>query len=616
MSSTILTVEQVSKAYPERPLFEGAHFGLEERQKVGVLGVNGAGKSTLLKIMAGMEPADEGQVVKRRDLRVAFLPQVPTFEAGATVMSAVFDAQDRRMRLLAEYEKACREMSPDLDRLTAAMEAEGVWELETRARTILTELGIEETERPVEQLSGGQQKLVALAGALVKNPDLLFLDEPTNHLDIGRIQWLERFLKRFTGTVVMVTHDRFFLERVCDRILEVEGQQVHSYQGNYQHYLERREQLQAQRDRESQRRESHLRRELAWLAQGPKARSTRQKARLHRAQELIEQGSGESGPGELQLQIGARRLGKKILTAHNLKARVIEDFDLELVRGERLGVVGPNGCGKTTILELLTGRLAPDAGRLEVGSTVHIGYFDQHTSTLKEEQRVIDAVEEIAAHLRLEEGRSISAGSLLERFLFPRSQHYTPVRKLSGGERRRLELLRVLMDRPNLLILDEPTNDLDVETLIRLESYLDDFPGCLIVVSHDRYLLDRVCTRLLVFEGHQPREYMGLLEELDFSAPRTQRETRAAAPVVAAAPTPPRRQKLSYKEKTELEALENEIAEGEDRVQELQRAMTEHADKASELNRYFQEFETLQRRLEEAMERWAELEEIRESSGG
>ncbi|MCA9791205.1 MAG: ABC-F family ATP-binding cassette domain-containing protein [Candidatus Eremiobacteraeota bacterium] len=607
----IVTVEQVSKAFPNRPLFEGANFGLEWGEKVGLIGLNGSGKSTLLKIIAGQEPADAGQVVWARDIAVEYLSQEPEFPAGVSVLKAVFSGDNRVVGLLGEYQEACEALTRDASqmervaRLSDEIEAAGAWELETRARTVLTALGIDWFERPVAELSGGQRKLVALARALVGQPDLLLLDEPTNHLDLARIEWLENYLKGMQTTLVMVTHDRYFLELVVGRILEVEGGQVHDFAGNYGFYLEHKELREQHRVKAADREENHLRRELAWLRQGPKARSTRQKARHKRALELIDSPREAKGR-ELALALGMRRLGKKLLETQGLRARNLAPLDFELQPGERVGIVGPNGSGKTTFLELITGSLEPEGGQVELGSTVHIGYYRQQSEELDPGMKVIEAVREVAEVLPLADGRSLSAARLLEQFLFPPHTHYNLVEKLSGGERRRLELLRVLMDRPNLLILDEPTNDLDIDTLVRLETYLDDFAGCVILVSHDRYLLDRVSTRYLLFNEGRVEEYLGLVSELRPAVPAARpRPTPSPARAQASA----RPQKLSYKEAQELATLEQSIAEGEARQAELEGLLASSQDDFEKVHGWYAELETLRTRLEVEVERWAELAE-------
>ncbi len=613
----ILTAERLAKSFPNKTLFEEVTFGVEAREKVGVIGLNGSGKSTLLKILAGVEAADEGQVVTGRDVSLAYLPQLPEFPTGMTALEAVFSGSEE-LRLLGAYEQACQKLGngdqTQMDRvakLSDQLEARGAWALETRAKTVLSALGLQQIERPVDTMSGGQRKLVALARALVSEPDLLLLDEPTNHLDIARIQWLESYLAKSTTTILMVTHDRFFLDRVTNRILEVEGQSVHSFQGNYGFYLEQKALREQHRAREAEREQTHLSRELAWLKQGPKARSTRQKARLKRAQELIDKPT-EAAAQELKLGFGSRRLGKKLLKAQGLQARNLKPIDFQLHPGDRVGIVGPNGSGKTTFLELLTGRLESDQGTLECGSTLHLGYYRQDSTDFAPGTKVIEAVREVAEVLPMGDGRSLSAARLLEQFLFPGAMHYQAVDGLSGGERRRLELLRVLMDRPNWLILDEPTNDLDIETLIRLESYLDDFAGCVMVVSHDRYLLDRITTRTLLFEENGVREYIGLVSELDFEVP-----TPDPAPVRETTPRPtspsPSRRKLSYKESRELETLEERIARDEARQVELQSLLSEPSADYAQVQGFYEELEAIAKRLEQDLERWAELEEIQEA---
>src|SRR5215208_4645820 len=497
----ILSVEAVSKDYGLRPVIENVSLGLNGDHRVGVVGANGSGKTTFLRLIAGHERPDAGRIILADGISIGYLPQNPPYAAEETVLEAVFAASDARMKLLLDYERACGELAAEggdgqralnrVSELAHRLEASGAWELETNAR--------------MGTLSGGQRKRVALAHALIERPDLLILDEPTNHLDAETISWLEDYLGRYRGALLLVTHDRYFLDRVTTRILEVERGAVQAFDGNYAYYLEKKEEQETARAVEGHKREMLIRRELAWLRRGAKARTRKSKARVDRAESLIAQPK-EAARAALDMSVGSTRLGKKALGLRDITKSyggrvLIEGFSRILTPGERVGVIGPNGAGKTTLLEIIAGRVAPDAGSLEVGQTVRIGYYDQESRALDEQERVIDYIRAIAARVETADGAFITAGQMLERFLFTGAMQYAPIAKLSGGERRRLYLLRVLMGAPNVLLPDEPTNGLNIQTLMVLEDYLDGFPGNLIVVSHDRYFLDRTVEHIFRFEG-------------------------------------------------------------------------------------------------------------------
>ena len=472
----ILSVEAVSKDYGLRPILENVSLGLDSQDRVGVVGVNGSGKTTLLRLIAGDEQPDAGRITFADGFTVGYLPQNPPFAAEATALEAVFAASDARMKLLLDYELACGELAAKggddrraLERvaeLGRRLEASGAWELETNARTVLGRLGITDTDATMGTLSGGQRKRVALAHALIERPSLLVLDEPTNHLDAETISWLEDYLSGYGGALLLVTHDRYFLDRVTTRILEVERGAVQAFDGNYAYYLEKKEEQERASAVEGQKREMLIRRELAWLRRGAKARTRKSKARVERAESLIAQPK-EAARAELDMAVGSSRLGKKVLELRDLTKSyggrlLIGGFSRTFTPGERVGVIGPNGAGKTTLLEIIAGRVTPDAGSLEVGQTVRIGYYDQESRALDEGERVIDYVRAVAERVETADGSFITAGQMLERFLFTGAMQYAPIAKLSGGERRRLYLLRVPMGAPNVLLLDEPTNDLDI----------------------------------------------------------------------------------------------------------------------------------------------------------
>lgn len=627
----ILSVEAISKDYGLRPILENVSLGLNRNDRVGVVGVNGSGKTTFLRLIAGEERPDAGRIVLTDGVSIGYLPQNPPYAPEATVLEAVFSASDERMRLLLDYERACGELAAQdgdgqraLDRvseLAHRLEASGAWELETNARTVLGRLGINDTNARMGTLSGGQRKRVALAHALIERPGLLILDEPTNHLDAETISWLEDYLGRYSGALLLVTHDRYFLDRVTTRILEVERGVVQAFDGNYAYYLEKKEEQESARAVEGQKREMLIRRELAWLRRGAKARTRKSKSRVERAESLIAQPK-ETTSAALDMSVGSTRLGKKVLELRDITKSydgrvLIGGFSRTLKPGERIGVIGPNGAGKTTLLEIIAGRVAPDAGSLEVGQTVRIGYYDQESRALDEQERVIDYIRAVAERVETADGAFITAGQMLERFLFTGAMQYAPIAKLSGGERRRLYLLRVLMGAPNVLLLDEPTNDLDIQTLITLEDYLDGFPGNLIVVSHDRYFLDRTVEHIFRFEGEgrlreYPGNYSAFLEaqRKEESEAAPEESSTAVRPAVQRSDAPPAKRKLTFNERKELEVTEARVQAAERRTAEIETELSANSSDAQVVHRLYEEREQLTEQLTRDLERWAELAEF------
>jgi ABC transport system ATP-binding/permease protein len=639
----ILSLEGVGKRFGLDPLFEEVTFGLEHDRRVGLIGPNGSGKTTLLRIIAGLEPPDSGRVVLGRGRRVALLPQAPTFPTNPTVLDALFLHGSEEMRRMGEYEAACRalELAGGTDEallqrvseLAHQLDVTGGWDREVDARAILSRLGIHDTEQRVDTLSGGQRKRVALARALIERPDLLILDEPTNHLDVDTIAWLEAWLARYTGALLLVTHDRYLLDRVTQEMLELERGRVSRFEGNYTRYLEAKEERAARREAEARTRDGLIRRELAWLRRGARARTTKQKARVDRATALM--AVEREKPAEvLELASTATRLGRKVVEVRGISKafdgkKVLDDVSWSFGRGDRVGVIGPNGAGKTTFLEIVSGAMAPDAGEVEVGETVVMGYYRQESRPLDPDRRILDTVKDVAEHLRTPDGQLVTAGQMLERFLFPPATQYTPVGKLSGGELRRLDLLLLLMTAPNVLLLDEPTNDFDLDTLVAVESYLDSFDGCLVVVSHDRYFLDRTVEHLLVLgEGGKARAFPGGCS--DFLEARG-REAQRDAAGAAAAPERGRATEgdrggagrrggarvaveegsgpLSWRERKELEALEGRIAAAEERKAGLERRLAEAAADFSVAGPLYVELQEVQESLSRDMERWEGLAE-------
>jgi ATP-binding cassette subfamily F protein uup len=639
----ILSLESVVKQYADRPLLDGVSFGIEAGERIGVVGVNGSGKTTLLRIIAGAEPPDVGRVSVARDLRVAYLPQNPALDDDLTVIEQIFRGDTPGMRLLRDYEPAAAALvrSPDdaalqqqVAALVAEMDAAGVWGLENDARTILSRLGIADlTMQRIANLSGGQRKRVAMAVALIAPADLLILDEPTNQIDVETVAWLETFLARSTAALLLVTHDRYFLDRVVGRIVEVDGGKLYSYPGAYSRFLELKAERAAQQVSDEARRQTILRKELAWLRRGAQARTTKQQARIDRIATMRE-ATPDAPRGELEVSVAARRLGKKVIELKGVskgypstnsgpggERTLIRDLSLTITPRDRLGIIGPNGSGKTTLLNLIAGRIRPDAGVIDIGETVHMAYYDQESAGLDESRRVIDYIKEGAELVLTGEGALVSAAQMLERFLFPPAAHYTPIARLSGGERRRLYLLRTLMAAPNVLLLDEPTNDLDIQALAVLEDYLDDFAGALIVVSHDRYFLDRTAEHLLVFEGdgaviEYPGSYSFYAETMARRAPSTtpspdRRNVQSNAPAAPLA----RPRKLTFKEARELQDLEKRIAALEAEQATLHVRVNAAAGDYQELLRLTAELERVDAALAAAVERWAELAEIGEGGG-
>jgi len=634
----LIRLEGVSKDFGVRPLFRDLDLSLEPGDRLGLIGPNGAGKSTLLRVLAGVEPPREGRRQALARLEVVLLDQEPAFDPEATVLDHVFQGGGERMALLREHERISLAFSADphsttlLSRLTEVqrrMDARQAWDLERDCHTVLDRLGVgsgpEALGQTMGSLSGGNRRRVALAAALVAQPDVLLLDEPTNHLDAAGVEWLQSWLDRYPGAVVLVTHDRYLLDRVTRRIVAVEGGEARHYEGNYAAYLERRAQEEVVAEAAGATYRSTMRRELAWLRQGPKARSTKQKARLRRI-EALREAPPAKGRATLAMAATAQRLGKQVIRAEGvgvaLEGRpLLANFSYAFSPEDRVGIIGANGVGKSTLLEVLAGRREPSAGELEVGQTVRLATFDQHSALLQgaADRKVIDVVREAASLVRVE-GREISASQLLERFLFPPAQQHQPVAKLSGGERRRLHLCRLLMEAPNVLLLDEPTNDLDVATLAVLEDFLEDFRGCVVVVSHDRWFLDRTVDRLFVLANGEAQRFEG-----NYSAwLEAQKECPPAAAPAPKQPVPKQPvpepaqlqapsskaplQRLSYKETRELEALERDLPQWESQRSALERRLAEAgAADFSELERVSQELAELVTRIHAGEERWLQL---------
>ena len=588
----LLSAEGIGKSYGDRTMLHDVNFYLERGDKVGVVGVNGTGKSTLLRILAGVEESDRGTVSLDPGVRLEYVPQNPELNLEDTVLELVLRGLGSDARALAEYE----------------------------AKTILTRLGLSQFERTVGQLSGGERRRAALAAALVRESDVLILDEPTNHLDGDMIVWLEDWLKRFNGGLVLVTHDRYFLERMVNHIAEVDGGSLYTYPGHYDTFLSRKAAREESAKASERKRQSILRREYQWVIQGPTARGTKSRERLERYEALKEQ-TGPVSAKKLELSSISSRLGRKTIElSHVSKARngraVISDFDFSLLRDDRVGIVGSNGSGKSTLLNLMAGTLEPDSGSISVGETVKIGYFSQENPPMDPQQRVIDYVRDIGERIETVDG-VITAGQLLEQFLFPSNVQWSPIGKLSGGEKRRLFLLSVLAGAPNVLLLDEPTNDLDIETLTVLEDYLETFQGAVVAVSHDRYFLDKVARRLFAVEGDGvvtpcPGSYQ---DYLDQRAQARRQSERPEKPKKEAQPTAPKpKKRLSYKEQRELDGIEDEIHALETRLAENEAQQSAQSSDYIALQQLTAEHEELETTLEAKMERWLYLLSIVEGN--
>lgn len=626
----ILSAEKISKSYGVKPLFTNLSFGIDEGEKIGLIGVNGTGKSTLLRTLVGHETLDSGQITYTSTMRIGYLPQNPSFNPDNTVLEAVIHDTSPLMKLIREYEATLvqaesqasnPEYQKQLMHLGELMDEANAWQAESEAKTILTRLGITDFCTKVGVLSGGQRKRVALAAALINPVDLLILDEPTNQIDNQTVDWLEQYLKERKGALLMVTHDRYFLDRVVNRIFELHGGNLYSYTGNYSLFLEKKAERESLEQATAAKRQNVYRRELAWIRRGAKARSTKQQARIDRFEELKSQITANDESRAIDITAGSSRLGKKIIEIQHLHKQfagktIISDFSYTFSRNDRVGIIGPNGIGKSTFLNLLAGNLKPDHGQIEVGPTVHFGFFTQEHSEMDENLRAIDYIKEQAEFIPTPDGGMISASQMLERFLFPSNLQYTPITSLSGGEKRRLYLLRILMSAPNVLLLDEPTNDLDIQTLSILEDYLDDFPGVVITVSHDRYFLDRIAQKILAFKTsgaiqHFVGNYSDYLEyEKSLAQP-----DKSPAPSNPVASNPSkgnhneRPKKLSYNEQRELDGIEDVIADAEAKLKEVQRQINQAGSDYLKLQELTSVEEELKQRLEQLVDRWAYLNE-------
>lgn len=636
----IMTVEHISKSYGEKVLFKDASFGMNDQDKIGIVGVNGTGKSTFLRVIAGKEQADEGNVAIGNHIRVEMLDQNPDYDPEITVLQQVFQGDSPEMQTVRSYMEIMEllELKPSdemlLQKLTSIsekMEALDVWQLESEAKTILSKLGIQQFDAKMGSLSGGQRKRVALAAALIHPSELLILDEPTNHIDNDSVVWLEQYLQKRRGALLMITHDRYFLDRVANVMLELDHGRLFRYEANYTKFLELKAEREEREASSEQKRQNLLRSELAWIRRGAKARTTKQKARIERFEKLKDQDIVHRS-GDLEMSVASARLGKKILEIEHLSKKIedrilVDDLSYIAVPGDRVGIVGPNGSGKSTLLNMIAGRIQPDTGEIVVGPTVKLGYFTQEHQEMDENLRVIEYIKEEAEVIRTGDGETITAAQMLERFLFPPATQWTYISRLSGGEKRRLYLLRVLMSAPNVLLLDEPTNDLDISTLSVLETYLEDFPGVVFVVSHDRYFLDRTIDKVLAFEGEgQVRVHVGDYSEyaewLVKNGQEPQKESvkkesnaekkDSPAASVKSVDEPKTKLKFSFKEQREYEQIDMMIEAAEQKVADIASQMEEAFADASRLQDLMKQQAEAEKELEHLMERWTYLNELAE----
>lgn len=626
MANPILQVENLTKSFGDLVLFEDISFGLAEGQRVGLIAKNGTGKSTLLSILSGKEGYDSGKISFRRDLRVGYLEQDPKYPEELTVLEACFHHGNDTVELIKEYEH-CMETPghPGLDMLLTRMDQEKAWDYEQKAKQILSQLKIRDFDQPVKQLSGGQLKRVALANTLITEPDLLILDEPTNHLDLDMTEWLEEYLRRTNLSLLMVTHDRYFLDRVCSEIMEIDNRTAYQYKGNYSYYLEKRQERMEAKTVEIERANNLYRTELEWMRRMPQARGHKARYREEAFYELEKVAKQRMNQQNVKLDVKASYIGSKIFEADHLyksfgDLKILDDFSYIFSRYEKMGIVGNNGTGKSTFIKILMGEVQPDRGTLDIGETVRFGYYSQEGLQFDEQMKVIDVVQDIAEVIELGNGKRLTASQFLQHFLFTPETQHSYVYKLSGGERRRLYLCTVLMKNPNFLVLDEPTNDLDIVTLNVLEEYLQNFKGCVIVVSHDRYFMDKVVDHLMVFNGQGDirdfpgnyTQYRAWKEEKERQEKEREKKEREAAKPVADSHTRPdtEKRKLSFKEKREFEQLEQEILELETEKAELEEALCSGTLSVEELTEKSKRLPVLTDLIDEKTLRWLELSEL------
>lgn len=620
----MLTAENIAKAYGDKSLFAGINFTITDQDRIGLIGVNGTGKTSLLKIIAGIEPADEGEIRHPQQYRVEYLSQEPILNDELTVLDEIFAGEATVMQVMRDYERVLQRLQIDVENervqnhllaMQEKMDEHEAWEANTKAKTILTKLGITQFDQKIAQLSGGQRKRVALAKSLIQPAQLLILDEPTNHLDHEVIEWLEQYLATYNGALLLVTHDRYFLNRVTNRIFELDHGNIYTYDGNYELFLEQKAEREAIEARSEEKHRNLLRRELTWLKRGPRARSTKQKARIERIDDLREKRFATDSQN-VEIKVGAKRLGTQVLELKNIahsfgEKQLIDEFDLLIKRGDRIGLIGPNGSGKSTLLNIMANRLTPDNGIVEIGETVSIGYYTQNKEDMDESLRMIDYIKEVAQEIRTNTGEVITAEQMLEQFLFSRPAQWTYIHRLSGGEKRRLYLLKILMTEPNVLFLDEPTNDLDIQTLTILEQYLEHFPGVVITVSHDRYFLDRVVDQLLVFKkpGNITAYYGNYSEYAEHIQAEavSEKQKHHKQDHEAKTKPKPKRKSMSYLDQQEWATIEDDITKLEEEIEEIQGKINEVGSDFEKAQELYEEQQTIEQQVEVKMKRWEEL---------
>ncbi|WP_276703261.1 ABC-F family ATP-binding cassette domain-containing protein [Romboutsia ilealis] len=628
----LMTLENISKSYSEKILLKDISFGINEGEKIGIIGVNGTGKSTLLKIIAGAEVPDNGTIIKVNRVKVEYLPQNPDYNEDFTVLQQVFKGTSSEMKLLLEYQETLDTLSKDyndnlnskLISLQEKIDALNLWDLESEAKTVLTKLGITNFSQKVKELSGGQRKRVSLASALITPCELLILDEPTNHLDNDTIDYLEEYLNSRRGSLIMITHDRYFLDRVSNRIIELDKGRLFSYDGNYSTFLEKKMERLALESSMEEKRQNLIRKELDWVKRGAKARTTKQKARLQRFDELVNKDT-YTPDEKMDISVGSTRLGKKIIEMHHISKKfddkvLIDDLDYTIARTDRIGIIGKNGMGKSTLIKILNGEILPDSGNIEIGETVKIGCFSQDDSHMHPDMRAIDYVKEASDYIETADGAKISASQMCEKFLFNSTMQYSFIGNLSGGERRRLHLLRTLMLAPNVLLLDEPTNDLDIATLNILEDYLDEFNGIVITVSHDRYFLDRICNKIFAYEGigkihiftGNYSDYSIYREIQGIEFKEEVKESPEKTPLKKEKPKPSKKLKFTYNEQREFETIDSDIEKLEQKIEKLENDSIKFATDFVKLQEILNEKTNSEAELEHKYERWEYLNNLAE----
>ena len=618
----LLSVEGISKSYGEKVIFKSLSFGINQGQKIALIAKNGSGKTSILNIIAGEDTPDEGNVVIRKGTRVAYLSQEPNLNSKLTVEESVLRSDNPILKVIADYEKALEnpEDQEAYQKAFEAMDQFQAWDFETQYKQILFKLKLDDLNAKVRSLSGGQKKRIALCNALLKQPELLILDEPTNHIDLEMIEWLEDYFSKGKTTLLMVTHDRYFLERVCNEIIELDEGKLYTYKGNYSYYLEKRETRIAQENVEAHKTKLHFKKELDWMRRQPKARTTKSKSRIEDFKEIKEKASQRRNEHQVQLEINMERLGSKMIEMHKVQKAfgdkvILNHFDYMFQRNDRIGIIGKNGTGKSTFLNLLTSNETVDAGKIIWGETLKFGYYTQRGITVKEGQKVIDVIREYGDFIPLKKGRKISAQQLLERFLFDRKKQYDFVEKLSGGERKRLYLCTVLIQNPNFLILDEPTNDLDIITLNVLENFLLDFPGCLLVVSHDRYFMDKIVDHLFIFQGSGViQDFPGNYSDYRAYEDSQIQEKKTPSKVELKKKWKETSEKivLTYDQQKEFKKLEREIKKIESQKEEIQNRFTNETFKPSEIEKYSIKLGMLDQELKQKTLKWFDLSELTE----